>query len=62
VPPTNVHHPPPAALVLALVSAGISLGTAMAMERWKAQEVLDLLGGPPGGSPRTEEGASPRAC
>ncbi len=40
-----IHRPPPAALVTALVRAGISFGTAMAMERWKAQEVLDLLGG-----------------
>jgi hypothetical protein len=31
--------------VTALVSAGISWSTAMAMERWKAQEVLDLLRG-----------------
>jgi hypothetical protein len=40
-----IHRPPPAALVTALVRAGVSVGTAMAMERWKAQEVLDLLGG-----------------
>ncbi|MGI0130452.1 MAG: hypothetical protein ACREEC_09945 [Thermoplasmata archaeon] len=40
-----IHRPPPAALVTALVRAGVSFGTAMAMERWKAQEVLDLLGG-----------------
>jgi hypothetical protein len=39
-----VHRPPPAAIVSALVRAGVSLSTAMAMERWKAQEVLDLLG------------------
>jgi hypothetical protein len=39
------HRPPPAAIVSALVRAGVSFGTAMAMERWKAQEVLDLLGG-----------------
>lgn len=40
-----IHVPPPAALVSALVRAGVSFGTAMAMERWKAQEVLELLGG-----------------
>jgi hypothetical protein len=39
------HRPPPAAIVTALVRAGVSFSTAMAMERWKAQEVLDLLGG-----------------
>lgn len=42
-PPT--HRPPPAAVVTALVRAGVSLSTALAMERWKAQEVLDLLRG-----------------
>ena len=41
---SSVHRPPPAAIVAALVRAGVSLDTAMAMERWKAQEVLDLLG------------------
>jgi hypothetical protein len=59
---SRVHHPPPAALVLALVRAGISVGTAMAMERWKAQEVLDLLGGAPAGATHAEEGGSPPAC
>jgi len=39
-----VHRPPSAAIVSALVLAGVSLSTAMAMERWKAQEVLELLG------------------
>lgn len=37
-PPT-----PPPLIVAELVRAGISLATAMAMEGWKAQEVLDLL-------------------
>lgn len=37
------HQPPPAAVVTELVRAGVSLDTALAMERWKAQEVLDLL-------------------
>jgi hypothetical protein len=38
-----VHQPPPPTLVAALMRAGVSWDTAMAMERWKAQEVLDLL-------------------
>jgi hypothetical protein len=38
-----VHQPPPAPLVAELIRAGVSQTTAMAMERWKAQEVLDLL-------------------
>lgn len=37
------HQPPPAPLVAELMRAGLSWHTAMAMERWKAQEVLDLL-------------------
>ena len=37
------HQPPPANVVAELVRAGVSITTAMAMERWKAQEVLDLL-------------------
>jgi hypothetical protein len=47
------HQPPPAAIVTALVRAGVSFSTAMAMERWKAQEVLDLLGG---GHPASRNG------
>lgn len=39
------HQPPPASLVAALMRAGVSWDTAMAMERWKAQEVLELLQG-----------------
>jgi hypothetical protein len=47
----NVHRPPSAAIVAELVRAGVSLETAMAMERWKAEEVLELLRyRPPGGS------------
>jgi len=38
-----VHHPPPPNVVAELIRAGVSMTTAMAMERWKAQEVLDLL-------------------
>jgi len=52
------HRPPPAALVTALVRAGVSWSTAMAMERWKAQEVLELLGGGP--SARAEEEGAAR--
>ncbi|MFN2582289.1 MAG: hypothetical protein ABR498_06065 [Candidatus Dormibacteria bacterium] len=37
------HKPPPDAVVTALVRAGVSLPTALAMERYKALEVLDLL-------------------
>jgi len=51
-----IHRPPPAALVTALVRAGVSVGTAMAMERWKAQEVLDLLGGTHSASRSGDEG------
>lgn len=35
--------PPSAAVVAELVRAGVSLETAQAMERWKAEEVLELL-------------------
>ena len=38
-----VHQPPPAALVAELVRAGVSSSTALAMESWKAREVLELL-------------------
>jgi hypothetical protein len=51
-----IHRPPPAALVSALVRAGVSVSTAMAMERWKAQEVLDLLGGTSPGIRNGDEG------
>ncbi len=37
------HQPPPAPIVAELMRAGLSFSTAMAMERWKAQEVLELL-------------------
>ena len=39
----SVHQPPSEAVVAELVRNGLSWNTAMAMERWKAQEVLDLL-------------------
>ncbi len=38
-----VHRPPPAPVVAELVRAGLSAGTAKAMESWKATEVLELL-------------------
>ena len=37
------HEPPPAPVVAELVRAGLSWNTAMAMEQWKAREVLELL-------------------
>jgi hypothetical protein len=39
----HAHRPPPAALVSALVAAGLSLETALAMDALKAAEVLELL-------------------
>jgi len=41
---TRVHQPPSASAVRALTRAGLSWSTAVAMEGWKAQEVLELLG------------------
>ena len=38
-----IHTPPTPAIVAELVRAGVSEETALAMERWKAQEVLELL-------------------
>ena len=38
-----VHQPPSPAVIAELMRCGVSHSTAMAMERWKAQEVLDLL-------------------
>jgi hypothetical protein len=38
-----IHEPPPPPVIAALVRAGLSVGTATAMEPWKASEVLDLL-------------------
>jgi len=37
------HQPPTPIVVAELVRAGVSITTALAMERWKAQEVLELL-------------------
>ena len=39
----RLHQPPPDAVVAALVRAGLSLSTALAMEPYKAAEVLELL-------------------
>jgi len=41
--PTHAHLPPPQAVVRALVNAGLSRETALAMDAPKADEVLDLL-------------------
>jgi hypothetical protein len=38
-----IHKPPAQSVVAELVRAGVSEETALAMERWKAQEVLELL-------------------
>jgi hypothetical protein len=40
---TPVHQPPPGPLVDELMRAGLTRSTAMAMEGWKAREVLELL-------------------
>jgi hypothetical protein len=39
----RIHEPPPTPIITELLRAGLSLSTAMAMEPWKAAEVLDLL-------------------
>jgi hypothetical protein len=38
-----VHQPPPAPVVADLIRAGLTRSTALAMESWKAREVLELL-------------------
>ena len=38
-----IRQIPPDTVVAALVRAGVSLPTALAMERYKADEILDLL-------------------
>ena len=38
-----VHQPPPDRVVEDLMRAGVTRSTAMAMESWKAREVLELL-------------------
>jgi hypothetical protein len=45
----NVHRPPSDAVIAELMRAGVSQETAMAMERWKAEEVLELLRFAPNG-------------
>ena len=58
----NIHQPPSQAVVAELVRAGLSPETAMAMERWKAQEVLELLrSGPETGLPSRGAKASSEA-
>jgi hypothetical protein len=39
-----IHQPPPEPVVEDLMRAGVTRSTAMAMETWKAREVLELLG------------------
>ena len=39
-----VHQPLPDPVVEDLVRAGLTRSTALAMEGWKAREVLELLG------------------
>jgi hypothetical protein len=39
----RIHEPPPTPIITELLRAGLSLSTAMAMEPWKAAEVLELL-------------------
>lgn len=41
---SHTPAPPPETLITALVTAGITRSTAMAMEQEKAEEVLLLLG------------------
>jgi hypothetical protein len=41
----RIHQPPPTPIITELIRAGLSLSTAMAMEPWKAAEVLELLRG-----------------
>ena len=41
--PYSSHQPPTSAVVDELMRAGVSLTTALAMDGWKAQEVLGLL-------------------
>ncbi|MBV8195112.1 MAG: hypothetical protein JOY80_06240 [Candidatus Dormibacteraeota bacterium] len=41
--PPRLHQPPPDAVVRALVRAGVSMPTALAMEWYKAVEILELL-------------------
>ena len=38
-----LHRSPSPEIVAKLLDAGVSWSTAMAMEGWKAREVLDLL-------------------
>ena len=38
-----IHQPPPEPVVEDLMRAGVTRSTALAMETWKAREVLELL-------------------
>jgi hypothetical protein len=59
----HIHTPPSAMVVAELIRAGVSPETAMAMERWKADEVLELLRfrPDPGQALRARKG-TPAAC
>lgn len=47
-----VHTPPSPPVVAELMQAGLTFATAMAMESWKADEVLELLRHARGRAPR----------
>jgi hypothetical protein len=50
----RIHQPPPTPVISELIRAGLSLSTAMAMEPWKAREVLELLHSSGRGGPQRE--------
>jgi hypothetical protein len=58
----HIHQPPSAAVVAELVRAGVSEETALAMERWKAEEVLELLRFRPDAGVRVRRGVAPSPC
>lgn len=61
----HIHRPPAAAIVAELIRAGVSPETAEAMERWKAEEVLELLRFRPdaGAKPlKMSNGVAPNPC
>lgn len=58
----HIHQPPSAAIVAELVRAGVSLETALAMERWKAEEVLELLRFKPDAGARMRKGTVASPC
>jgi hypothetical protein len=56
----HIHQPPPQPVISELMRAGLSLSTAMAMEPWKAREVLELLGFSGLGDPHLESATPAR--